>query len=212
MTDSKSWADLVHENKKTVKILLSVIVGLLLFIIVSILMLVANGFNVTTSGITQPQKKLDSLPKFKQEITANKTEKETIVVPTKIIEYRDRFKATPKETITVEKPSVSISSNGQSGGITAQNVNIGKVVPELNESLKKSLLETFPDKNEEINLSYIIGPASSMDFAYKIQTFLKNSGYTNISFGMMAAKPEPKGISFNRRNGRTTLVVGILPE
>jgi hypothetical protein len=76
------------------------------------------------------------------------------VIPTKIIEYRDRYKNLPKETIIVEKPSTSITSTGQSGGITAQNVNIGKVVPELNENLKKSLIEAFPDKNEKIDLSY----------------------------------------------------------
>jgi len=209
---NKSWADLVHENKKTVKIILFSIIGIIVFIIFSILILVTNDYDVTTSGIRKQSKSIESIIQKKPEITNVETKKETIIVPTKIVEYRDRFKTVSKETITVEKPAINISSTGQSGGITAQNVNIGKVVPEISETLKKSLLETFPNKNEEINLSYIMGSSKSMDFAYNIQTFLKNEGFSNISFGMMSAKPEPKGISYDRRNGRTSLIVGILPD
>nr|WP_315222099.1 hypothetical protein [uncultured Flavobacterium sp.] len=209
---NKSWADLVHENKKTVKIILFSIIGIIVFIIFSILILVTNDYDVTTSGIRKQSKSIESIIQKKPEITNVETKKETIIVPTKIIEYRDRFKTVSKETITVEKPAINISSTGQSGGITAQNVNIGKVVPEISETLKKSLLETFPNKNEEINLSYIMGSSKSMDFAYNIQTFLKKEGFSNISFGMMSAKPEPKGISYDRRNGRTRLIVGILPD
>ena len=212
MANNKSWADLVHENKKLVKTILFLILGIIIFMISAIIILVMNGYDVTTSGIKQPRQNIIPAIIKKPEIDKAKTVKETIVLPSKVVEYRDRFKIIPKETITVEKPNVNVSSNGQSGGITAQNVNIGKVVPELTDNLKKSLLETFPDKNEKIDLSYIISSSTSMDFANKIQLFLKKSGYTNINFGMMAADPEPKGISYNRRNGRTSLIVGVLSE
>ncbi|WP_281321754.1 hypothetical protein [Flavobacterium aestivum] len=212
INSNKSWADLVHENKKTVKIILFSILGIFLMIIMSILFLVTKGYDVTTSGITKQKKSQDSLTIKKQERAITETKKETIVVPTKIIEYRDRFRDVSKETKTIEKPSINITSTGQSGGITAQNVNIGKVVPELNENLKKSLLEAFPDKGEKIYLSYLMGSSNRMDFANKIQTFLRNEGYANINVGMMAADPEPKGISYNRKNGITNLVVGVLEE
>jgi hypothetical protein len=60
------------------------------------------------------------------------------------------------------------------------------------------------------SVSYLIGSSNRMDFANKIQVFMKNEGYTNINIGMMASDSEPKGISYNRKNGRTSLVVGIL--
>lgn len=208
--NNKSWPDLVHENKRTIKTLLFSILGILLFVIFSILILVISGYDVSTSGIIKQKEKQDSLAIEKQEKTITESKKETIVVPTKIIEYRDRYINTPKETITVEKASTNITSTGQSGGITAQNVNIGKVVPELNENLKKQILQTFPNKNEKIDLLYLIGSSNRMDFANKIQIFMKSEGYTNINFGMSASDPEPKGITYNRKNGRTSLIVGVL--
>ena len=207
---NKSWADLVHENKKTIKIILFSILGILLLIISSTLFLVIKGYDVSTSGITKQKEKQDSLTTKNREKNITETKKETIVIPKKIIEYRDRYRNVPKETITIEKPSTNITSTGQSGGITAQNVNIGKVVPELNENLKKSLIEAFPDKNEKIDLSYLIGSSNRMDFANKIQVFMKNEGYKNINVGMMASDPEPKGISYDRKNGKTSLIVGVL--
>jgi ABC-type transport system involved in cytochrome bd biosynthesis fused ATPase/permease subunit len=58
---NKSWADLVHENKKTIKILLFSILGILLLIIVSTLLLVTSGYDVSTAGITKQKVRQDSL-------------------------------------------------------------------------------------------------------------------------------------------------------
>ena len=211
---NRTWADLIHENKKAVKVILIFVALLLVTILTAIPILLSKGYNITSTGIYRAIKEPDSifLPKPAIKPIGQKTEKETIRIPVKVVKYRDVVKAAIPETIKVEKPTVNVSSIGQSGGITAQNVNVGKVVPELTEQLKKSILEVFPDKNEKIDLSYISGPPNSMEFAYKIQSFLESSGYKNINFGMMMAKPEPKGISYDRRFGKARLIVGALSQ
>jgi hypothetical protein len=86
---------------------------------------------------------------------------------------------------TTKKSSYNITSNNQSGGITAGNVNVGRVPRAIDQSLRAQILAQLP-RDKEIVVVGILGDAESINFAEQIHAFLKANGFK---------MKEPNGIS-----------------
>lgn len=216
MEDKKlGFWDFLHLNKP-LKTLLGFLTSSIIFFI---FYLIYNGYKIETKygSITPPQVEKPSLnkPSIKSD-TVWKTKIIKEIKPVNKIVYRNSYLKKDSSIIsnkdTKVTPTVNVTSNNQTGGITAQNVAIGKFVPELTEQLKESILSNIDDKNKNIRISYISGVENSMELAFKIKQFLESSGYLNISFSMMMSGSIPKGIICEKKNGEIRLVVGEISK
>src|SRR5690606_15428454 len=121
----------------------------------------------------------------------------------------------PKETVYVqsEKPNVVISSENQSGGITAQEVNIRAKIPVLTENNKKELLTYLPkDKSERISIMALSGNSNSYNIGKEIHQFLSINGYNlGKEIGIFQQAPVIEGIKVGRdRKNIFTIYIGLL--
>lgn len=72
---------------------------------------------------------------------------------------------------------INIISNNQSGGITAQNVHIGKQPRNFDDEAKTDLTKLLNDKSQEIEVISIMGDNESFGLAVEVVDYLKSSGY-----------------------------------
>ncbi|WP_035644143.1 hypothetical protein [Flavobacterium sp. ASV13] len=108
------------------------------------------------------------------------------------------------------QPIVNITSNHQTGGITAQSVTIG-VKPQpriLNFDVKKQLFEFLNDKNEIIEISSVNGDVEAYNYALEITHFLQRNGYTKVNIGSAFFNPPIEGQQMNRVNNQTQINIG----
>src|SRR6266568_4524387 len=74
--------------------------------------------------------------------------------------------------------NVNVTSYFQSGGITAQTVNVGAQQRHLNNELKMQLDNLLVNrKNSKINISSSLGDGEALSFADEIENYLKSIGY-----------------------------------
>lgn len=132
------------------------------------------------------------------------------------IEPKQSFKQEKKEEVSTT-PTYNISSNGQSGGITANEVNI--VPPSqkvtLNDNLKNQILKVLPtDKSEKIEIMSVSGNSVSYNLGEQIYKYIKDLGYKNSEHGSQMIFPQPIGIKYFRKNTSIsqnfTIEVGLL--
>jgi hypothetical protein len=72
--------------------------------------------------------------------------------------------------------NISITSNNQSGGITAHTVNIGSMRRQLDAASAQKLLQTLP-KNKTVKVVAVMGDQEAFAFATQILGHLKANGY-----------------------------------
>lgn len=72
--------------------------------------------------------------------------------------------------------NISITSNNQSGGITAHTVNIGSTRRQLDPASAQQLLQTLP-KNKPVKVVAVMGDQEAFAFATQILGHLKANGY-----------------------------------
>jgi hypothetical protein len=92
-----------------------------------------------------------------------------------------------KTTITIlNKPaiennqSIQVTSNNQSGGITANEVNIESPKRKLDDHLKSQLVDFLNNKNERIVIDALLGDSESNQFANEIKDYLTTLNYSKI--------------------------------
>jgi len=104
----------------------------------------------------------------------------------------------------------NVTSNNQSGGITAGIVNFAKPGRHLNATLIQQLNELFQDPTEKITISAIIGSAEALDFAEGIRQHLNKKGFTIGAVGQFMQAPAVKGqVIKTEKNGTRHIQVGI---
>jgi hypothetical protein len=81
---------------------------------------------------------------------------------------------------TLSSQPTTVTSYFQSGGITANQVNIVPLSRHLDEVSSNRLINSLPDKNEKINITCIWGDSEAFQFATQISDFLKANGYKRI--------------------------------
>ncbi|WP_316769940.1 hypothetical protein [Pedobacter frigiditerrae] len=109
----------------------------------------------------------------------------------------------------VNNAPVTITSNNQQGGITAQHVSIGKIQRIMAEQLKQAFFKQIPDKGHKITVNAMMGDAEGYKFASEIYAWLKSNGWTNVDgVGQVIYTPTYFGESVEKNpNGDGTLVL-----
>jgi hypothetical protein len=106
---------------------------------------------------------------------------------------------------------INVTSNGQTGGITAGIVNIGDPQRRMATALKSETDKVFPDVNEKISISYVSGNQEAMRFATEIQAYLEAKGFKIPGLGSFMRMPEVFGLKVEtlRNNGGRHIMVGF---
>ena len=87
-----------------------------------------------------------------------------------------------------EKPSINITSNNQQGGITAYQVNIGRVDLVFDEAIANAVMAKIP-KDRPFDLQ-ANGSARDFQVAESYSRYLQNNGYTLRKYIQMG-RPSP---------------------
>lgn len=104
------------------------------------------------------------------------TSEQTSSLLTKALDlWENAHKSSQKQQST----QVAISLN-QQGGVTANNVYFSDSKFSLSNSDKQKLEAWLRNKGRKISVLSIMGNNTSLDFANKIVSFLKESGYTQV--------------------------------
>ncbi len=200
----RTFWDLIAEHPK---MMFSVVLALLIVLLI----LALNNYSIKSSmlsveapiGITPVSKdsfsvaSSDTLPlkKVSTPIPYRKSNK----LPTSRQPTRD----------TVKTQIVNVSSNNQSGGITANQVNFEAIPRKLNESIANQLLSNLHDKNENISITSVMGDGEAFRYASEITTFLKGKGFNRVDGVSQAVFTKPVlGQFFDRDSTGVKIVVG----
>lgn len=77
-----------------------------------------------------------------------------------------------------EEKNINVTSFFQQGGITANQVFVGKQPRKLNDLLKASLKKMLPeDKSQESIITSVMGDPEAFQFANEIKDYLLSEGY-----------------------------------
>lgn len=71
----------------------------------------------------------------------------------------------------------NVTSNNQSGGITAGVVNVGPKPRNIDAGLRKQLKQMLPDKIKRVTVTSVMGDGEAFSFATQIKNFLEQQGY-----------------------------------
>ena len=92
----------------------------------------------------------------------------------------------------------NVYSVNQQGGITAGQVNIGKVPRTLNSDIKRQLRALVPS-GSKVQVECALGDAEAYRFASEILEFFRGEGYdaTGITQGVYVPPLPPQGVNKN---------------
>ncbi len=100
-----------------------------------------------------------------------------------------------------EKSNVTVNSYNQSGGITANQVNIGKLARTLNVELQTQLQQLLAEnKTQEISITSVMGDGEAFGFATQIKNFLEQQGFIINGVNQAVYTQAVVGQSFNSKN------------
>jgi hypothetical protein len=89
-----------------------------------------------------------------------------------------------------DKPTINVTSNNQQGGITAYQVNIGRIYLSFTEDIAVELTRRLP-KDRPIDLRSV-GSQNDQQIAAQYAAYLQKKGYgfrRHIQIGMMGPPP-----------------------
>jgi hypothetical protein len=81
-------------------------------------------------------------------------------------------RGTPKSSL-----SITVTSHGQRGGITAGVVSIGSQPRNLDAGFQNQLLHFLPEKDKQVTVTCVMGDGEAFRFATQIREFLVGQGY-----------------------------------
>lgn len=179
----RTFWDLIAEHSKMT-------FTLILILIAIILLLVFNRYTFKSNFLTlEPEKKInnENVQTFDTAVTIKKEAFSTSQVIAKQLVnnaksniLKEQKKINKYEKLNNNNPTVSVISNNQSGGITANQVNIGAVPRNLDDKTQNQLLGILKKKNEPIDISSVMGDSEAFKYANQINDFLKSQGYTKV--------------------------------
>jgi len=118
-------------------------------------------------------------------------------------------------TTEAQNQPANVTSYFQSGGVTANQVYLGRPARILNAhpTAEDQLLAFLTDKNEKVTITCILNDKEAFDFANQIKDFLKSKSYTNVGdVGQAMIFPSGGGVlqpqSFNRDKNGVFITIG----
>lgn len=108
--------------------------------------------------------------------------------------------------------NVFITSNHQSGGITAHTVNFGPAARQMNQQLGQQLQQHIP-LTAKVTVTAVLGDAEAFGFANQVLEWLRTAGYSNLDGVNQAVYSQPvTGQMINQVNeNHYDLVIGSRP-
>jgi hypothetical protein len=83
-----------------------------------------------------------------------------------------------------------ITSNNQSGGITAHTVNFGPTARSMDAQLGAQLKQHIPSP-AKITITAILGDSEAFGFANQVLAWLRENGYSNVTGVNQAVYSQP---------------------
>lgn len=212
----RTFWDLIAEHPKILVLIIAILILFVFF-------LAMNNYSIKLPMVSiEPNK---SLPISNNSIvdstkirnvntvdTSSYFRKNSIADPKIRIGNKHLIKNQPKKS-DLKTEVVNVTSNGQSGGITANQVNIGAVPRVLSTMDQTDLLLFLKDKTERINITAIMGDPESFQFAQQINDFLKYKGYKQIHGVDQAVYTKPViGQFINRDSIGVKILIGSKPN
>jgi|GEM_PF-2122185 len=103
----------------------------------------------------------------------------------------------------------NVTSQNQTGGITAGIVNFAPQGRKLNPEVKKQLDELFPDTNEKVKISAQMSDSEANDYAEEIKDYLVSKGFHITEIGQFIQSPPIIGQALvTDRDGTKHIKVG----
>lgn len=172
------WDLIVEHPKMTLFTIILLIVGLFF--------LSWNKYSIKSPLLSfEPEKTTNSktnnnLITSKQNIfdTSNSSNKRIIIYP-KTNTVKKQFAKLPTLD-TIKTNIINVTSHNQTGGITANQVNIGSVPRKLDYNIQNQLLNILNNRNEKIEVRSILGDSESYTYANQIFDFLKSKGFSKV--------------------------------
>jgi hypothetical protein len=179
----RTFWDLIAEHPKMV-------FSIIILIIVLLVLLALNKYSIKSPVISLEPDKRNTNPN-PQIADTGKILKGTTLDTSTFIQRKliqNPKTRTPKEKIVLKEPHkdtvktevVNVTSHNQSGGITANQVNIGLIPRVLDINIQRQLLSFLNSKDEKIEINSVMGDAESFQFANQINNFLKSQGFKKI--------------------------------
>lgn len=109
-----------------------------------------------------------------------------------------------------QNQGISIISNNQSGGITAQTVNIGSAWRQLHSASAHELLQALPNK-KACTVVAVMGDQEAFAYASQILDYLKANGYHADGVDQAAYSQPVVGLFIKSTDSGFEVVVGAKP-
>ena len=111
-------------------------------------------------------------------------------------------------------PVYNVTSNNQSGGITAGQVNFERPPWRINDGIRAQL-RSMVRKETKVSVTSVQGDGDASMMAYDIRTFLKADGF-NIDANVISSEsvfigPPVIGLQLHDKNGGQEIIVGHRP-
>jgi hypothetical protein len=190
----------------------------IIFLILAVVFLVWNRYSIKSSVFSiEPEKSIVDKSKDTV-INPNITRFDTLPLNNKKIksykqvEYVNPPRKTASRNDTIKANVVNVTSTHQSGGITANQVNIGAVPRKFDLETGNRLLNLLKNKNEKIEVSSVMGDSESFSLANNIFDFLKSNGFKNIDGVNQSAFSRPVfGQYLDRDSTGVKILIGSNP-
>lgn len=123
---------------------------------------------------------------------------------------RDQINKAMTNSSTIQQTVYNVSSQNQTGGITAGVVNFEKPGRHLNPQLIQQLQTMLPDQNEKVQISAQMGNLEAITFAEEIRQHLLQRGFNISEVGQIMGHPPIIGQTLTPdRDGGKHLIVGM---
>lgn len=211
----RTFWDLIAEHPKMT-------FTLILVLVLAIVILAFNKYSIKSSVLTlEPNEKPTQVTRDTTAKSRNNLESESnIKNQTKPLVVQQRLAPAEKNadnasgrSDTVKSEVINVTSHNQSGGITANQVNIGAVPRKLDINVQNQLLGALQNKSEAIEITSIMGDSESFDFATQISDFLKANGYTKVDGVNQSVFTKPViGQYLDRDSNGVRILIGAKPN
>lgn len=212
----RTFWDLIAEHPKMV-------FSIIILLIVLVVFLALNKYSIKSSVLSLEPDKQNANPNSQNGDTG-KIAKVTTLDPSAFNQKKliptSKIKI-PQEQVVIKNPHkdtmktevVNVTSHNQSGGITANQVNIGSVPRNLDINIKRQLLSFLNSKDEKIDINSVLGDAESFQFANQINDFLKSQGFKKVDGVSQSVFTKPVvGQFIDRNSSRVKILIGSNPK
>ena len=108
-----------------------------------------------------------------------------------------------------DKITYIVTSNNQSGGITAGQVNVARQPRRVDERLRSELLRIIAERRDApISVTAVLGDGEALGFAREIKGFLEDEGYKVDGVNQAVYSGPVVGQSINPEPDRLDIRIG----